>query len=124
MIKNKGEESLFLLNVIDPTDFSLSQCIKIISKFSISKLCLQISKLFKEENNLPERNYVLENELLKKELDTLKKSREDIPLEQDSKIVRKKPFFFESDIFQASSKGKLDSIKYLYEYLFFFPQML
>ena len=115
MIKNKGEESLFLLNVIDPTDFSLSQCIKIISKFSISKLCLQISKLFKEENNLPERNYVLENELLKK-------SREDIPLEQDSKIVRKKPFFFESDIFQASSKGKLDSIKYLYEYLFFFRE--
>ena len=101
MLKKKGEESTLLLNVIKIEEATLEECIEILSKFKHSQICRQTSKLFKEEKELPERDYEREINELKKELQTKIKQG----------IV--KPSDFESDICKAAEEGKLTSIKYL-----------
>ena len=56
MIESKGGESTLLLNVIKIEEATLEECIKILSKFKHSQICQRTSKLFNEDNALPERD--------------------------------------------------------------------
>ena len=51
MCAAKGEESTLLLNVIKKEDASLEECVKIISNFKYSQLCMQIGNLFIKNEN-------------------------------------------------------------------------
>ena len=100
MSKNKGKDSILLLNVISSETASFEECVKIISNFSEIPICKRLGYLFNCEGSLPEINYQQKIDELKNEIEELKKST----------------FFdFESDIHKAAENGKLSSIKYLVE---------
>ena len=96
-VKEKKEESNKLLSFIEADQFEFNECINIISKFTYISLCRRIGEL----NTFVEVDKEHENET---------------PAVRSSlQPVTKKPWFFESDIFKASEKGKLTSIQYLVE---------
>ena len=100
MSKNKGKDSILLLNVISSETASFEECVKIISNFSEFPICKRLGYLFNCEGSQPEYDYQHEIDELKNEIEELKKST----------------FFdFESDIHKAAENGKLSSIKYLVE---------
>ena len=53
----KQNESILLLNVIKLEEATFEECIKIISKFEQCPICKRTFELFKENKNLPERDY-------------------------------------------------------------------
>ena len=101
MNKSKPNKSVLLLNIIKRKEATFGECIKILSKFEQCPICKRAFRLFKEDQNLPERDY--EHEII--EL----RERTRFP------SVTEKSSDFESDIFIASSEGKLTSVQYLLE---------
>ena len=123
MCENKGDESVLLLNIIDPEEMSLDECIEVISRFVRCQICKRTGELYtkeynhmneelnkeKDENkNLAERDFGYEIGELKKEIEKIKKAT-------GLRIDIEKPSDFESDICKAAEEGKLTSIQYLYE---------
>ena len=53
MSNTKDEEvSIQLLNILDPKEFTLNDCIRVVSKFTKSKFCQHINELIQQEQNL------------------------------------------------------------------------
>ena len=111
--KNKGKESTLLLNVVKREKATLEECIKILSTFEQCPICQRTCELFKEEKDLPERDFEHENETLKKEIETLKKKTKETKTYFPP--VTEKPSDFESNICEAAKEGKLTSVQYLVE---------
>ena len=71
--ETKSEESVLILNVIDPEESSFDECIRIISGLKNSPICKRIGELFEKNASLPSKEYEhgineprKENEELKK----------------------------------------------------------
>ena len=99
MNESKGDDSILLMNVIDPKNATFEDCINVISKFRCSPICRRTYKLSMENMKFPDRDYDYEMGKLKKEINALSK----------------KPTDFESNICKAANEGKLSSVKYLVE---------
>ena len=107
MCRNKGLESVLLLNVIDSKEATFDECIKVISEFSHCPICKRTGELFEKEN-LPTINYKYEIEKLKEEIEKHKETSR-------FQAVVQKPADLERDICDAAKKGKLTSVQYLIE---------
>ena len=91
----KGERSTLLLNVIKREEATLDECIKILSKFVHSQICQRTSELFKEGEDLPERDFEGEIKELKEENKKLKNIMKAAPMDLNAtlkmKLVTKVP---------------------------------
>ena len=106
--ESKREESILLLNVIKREEATIEECIKILLKFKYCPLCQRMNELFNENKDLVERDYEYEIEELKKEIEELKNKTFFSP-------ATERPPDLENNICKAADKGKLTSIKYLFE---------
>lgn len=110
--KYNEEESPLILKAIEPNKMTFDECIGIISCLKNCPICTRIGQLYRDESSISINDCQRENEDLKKEIIKLKEfQRNKFP------PVTKKPNDFESDIFEAISKGKLDSVQYHIEQL-------
>ena len=113
------KETLFLLyhiKAIGKKQLKLGNCIEILQCFQKIQLFSFLNEKYKEMNETPEidTEYQKDKEIkeLKKQIQQLKRSNE---FHHKFPPINKKPMFFESDLFKAISKGKLDSVQYLIE---------
>ena len=111
----KGEDSTLLLNIIKREEAPLEECLKFLSKFEYCQLCQRTTELLKEEKDLPERDFELEIEELKRINEELQKKKKEVEKKTIFSPVTEKPSDFESDIFKAAREGKLTSMQYLIE---------
>ena len=119
------KETLFLLHLIKTHFFplTLNDCVKILSFFSNSELCIKLGELYNEMNS-PSLEVDYDLKLKEKEeeikslnslVSDLKESNERYKDGSKSDIDSKKPDDFEPNIFLAAASGKLSSLQYLIE---------
>lgn len=115
-LTKEHKDTHFILKSIncDDLNFSLKQCIDIISLFKNCPLLSKIVKLFDEMNNQPEYDYEY---ILKQKEEEIEKLREYMDSHNLIYLpeVNEKPTDFESNICKACSEGKLSSVQYLIE---------
>ena len=124
------KETLFLLYHIKAKGnktLKLEDCVEILQCFHKIELFSLLNEKYNENNAtlaidkdyeiIQQKNKEINN--LKKKIQELKGfQRDEIlkkELEQQFPPIQKKPMFFESDLFKAVIKGKLDSVQYLIE---------
>ena len=121
--KNKGDESVLLLNVINPKEATFEECINILSKFVNCPFCKRTGELFAEYKNAQESNYNNKVEELKKEFKELQNKVNEkktlIPpiTEKKARIhhkIKTSPYL-QNEICKAAGEGKLSRVRYLVE---------
>ena len=68
----KGEESILLLNLIDPEEMGLHECVKIISMFGVCPIFKRLDDTYQESMSLPEVDYEEKYKKVKEENERLK----------------------------------------------------
>ena len=107
MSKKKSNDAPLLLNVFKvDIDAEMKTYIDILSCFNRCPLCAKLAEMYKDNQNLPERDYDIEIKNLKRDLAQAKKELMRVKLGDD----------FEDNVFNAAKNGKLTSIQYIYEY--------
>ena len=116
------KETLFLLyhiKVKGNKTLKLEDCIEILHCFKTVELFTLLNEKYRKILSTPEvdTNYIIQRkdreiEELNKQIEQMKGANE---LEQIFPPIQKKPIDFESNLFKAVIKGKLDSIQYLIE---------
>ena len=129
-IKNHLEEkeTVLLLSSVktNKIELTLDQCVDILSLFTRSNICMRLHKKYQDFKQIVDIDPNYEINEKEKEIQHLKKQNEQQKSSYKSMIIskelqhtffpiQKRPMFFESDLFKAISKGKLDSVQYLIE---------
>ena len=115
----KEKETILILQNINTTEFSYDEIFSLLELITNCPILVHFCNLINEQNKEVDFDISYEMEQKNKEINALKEELRTI--KQDYKITRKfpqiveKPKDFESDLFEACEKGKLDSVQWLIE---------
>ena len=111
------KETILLLQNIDISNIQLSfeEILSILEKFTNCPFLSQICDLYKENKQLPEKDYEYEIKQKDQEIQKLKLQIKNSETKIYFQPISEKPKDFESNIFKASKEGKLTSVQWLIE---------
>ena len=116
-LSKENKDALLILKSINCKllDFTIEQCINLLSLFGNCQLFTKIVRMFNELQKLPDVDYDYE---INQKQDEIKQMKEFIDRHNlyYVPLIKSKPLDFERNIHKACEEGKLSSVQYLIEH--------